>query len=125
MLNQDLDKLASHCRSIYIESDYGDISIEDFKRQLNSKTSEKPNGCLSESSSLKMKEDKLNFFDFIEQEMSDMEAANMKNANMKKSSFKTYRVHANLLKEFAIEYNPKNLFTYEDGDWNFRLKLID
>ncbi len=38
LLNQELDILASYCVEIYVESDYGNINVQDFKHQLNLKS---------------------------------------------------------------------------------------
>ena len=57
------------------------------------------------------------FFTFIEAEL-----AEMKEKGMRRNSLKTFQTHAERLKEFAKE---EGYFTYEDVDWNFRLKLID
>ena len=120
-IHNELDKFTSICKAIYIESDYGNISTDEFKNQLNIKTCKSPDERVSKKYVVERNlENKLNFFEFLEKEMRDMKAA-----NMKKSSFKTYRVHANLLKEFGEYYHPKKMFTFEDVDWNFRLKLID
>lgn len=61
------------------------------------------------------------FFEFLELELLEMEKT-----KMRKGSLKTFRKYATLLKKFALsEFPKKQLFTYEDVDWEFRLKLID
>ena len=103
-----LDDLDAHCQAIYIESEYGQISVSNFKNELDLKTGraepekEKP---------------RLTFFEFMDQELEEMPKQ-----GMRKSSHKPYKLHAGILKKFAKE---EGAFTFEDVDWNFRLKLID
>jgi integrase len=106
-INRQLDDLASWCLSIYIDSEYGRISPKSFKDQLDQKMGRKE----------EEEEARLSFFEFIDQEVEDMERQ-----GMRKSSLAPYKVHAGVLKAFAEE---KGTFTFEDVDWNFRLKLID
>ncbi|MEO0685530.1 MAG: hypothetical protein AAFY76_10935, partial [Cyanobacteria bacterium J06649_11] len=116
-IKRELDDLASYCLDIFIEWNYGQIILEDFKRQLDLKTGKaEPLPKVQEALS-----DRPTFFEFVEEELAGMQAA-----NMKRGSFKIFKRHAAILKEFAIEQFPKGqLFDYEDVDWDFRLKLVD
>ena len=118
-LNNKLNELSSLCLDIYIENNYGDIVIEDFKNEIaeriKGKAVDKKLNTL-----VKIESSRTEFFDFIEDEIKEYE-----NAGMRKSSLKTFKTHAKRLKDFATFYNRRELFTYEDVDWNFRLKLID
>ena len=107
-IKRQLDDLDSWCQAIYIDSGYGRIKPYEFKQKLDEKS-----GRVSE-----VKEpDRLEFFDFVDKLLIEMEGQ-----GLRKSSLAPYRVQATLLKNFAAE---KGRFTYEDVDWNFRLKLID
>ncbi|MEM9546934.1 MAG: phage integrase SAM-like domain-containing protein [Bacteroidota bacterium] len=118
LLNKELDKLSSFCTDIYITSEYGNINVDRFKYQLKIKTGEALEKRLS--SQINVPKDGISFFEFIEKEI-----AELREANMKESTLEPLRIHVKLLKEFAIDYDISNLFTFEDVDWNFRLKLID
>lgn len=118
-IHNKLDELASTCKRIYIENDYGNISVDDFKAELDREANEKPANSLSKllaKSEFKREE----YFEFIAKEIKEFEVT-----DMKKSSLKTFKSHAKILREFGEFYNKRELFTYEDVDWNFRLKMID
>ncbi len=106
-IRRQLDDLTSYCKSIYIESDYGVIKLKDFKEQLDIRTGRKESA---------REEKRLSFFEFINEEMKEMPQT------MRRNSFKPYKLHAGILKRFAKETGA---FTFEDVDWDFRLKLID
>lgn len=106
-IQRQLDDLASWCRSIYIESEYGRISTREFKDRLDEQSGRKE----PEETS------RLTFLEFVEKEIAEMEGQ-----GMRKSSLAPYKVHAGVLKAFAEE---QGVFTFEEVDWNFRLKLID
>ena len=107
-IRNTLNDLSQWCRSIYIDHEYGRISISDFKDILDERLGRK---------APEPEERKISLFEFIDQEI-----ATLKAENFKKSSLKPYLVHANVLKEFAEE-NGK--FSFEDVDWNFKTQLID
>lgn len=123
LIERELNNLASYCRDIFIEADYGSISLEAFKKQLDIKMDKIEAESASASNPVK---DKLftsqpTFFEFIDQEIAEMEAT-----NMKYGSLKVFKAHAGILKQFAKAAFPKRKqFNYEDVDWNFRLNLID
>ena len=106
-IRAQLDDLAYYCKSIYIEANYGAISIKAFKEKLDQKT-QKPETVDSSDHS---------FFDFIEEELKEMQALGMKH-----KSFAPFKRHARFLKEFA---NHQGHFDFDDVDWNLRLELID
>ncbi len=106
-IHRQLDDLASWCRSIYIDSEYGRISPKVFKDQLDQKSGRKE----------EQEAPRLSFFEFVDQEIEDM-----KGQGMRESSHAPYKVQAGVLKAFAEE---QGAFTFEDVDWNFRLRLID
>ena len=119
-IERELDNFATYCREIYIEANYGSIGIKEFKEQLDIKTCK----TVTEEGSVidtEAKENRISFFEFINQEIAEMKAT-----NMKYGSLKVFKAHAGILKQFAKEVFPKSQeFNYEDVDWNFRLKLID
>lgn len=106
-IQRQLDDLASWCISIYIESEYGRIRPKDFKAKLDLKS-----GRADEEV-----ETRTEFLEFLDQMLDSM-----KDQGMRTSSYYPYLVHVNLIKGFAEEEGE---FTYEDVDWNLRLRLID
>lgn len=119
-IKRQLDQLAIFCIDIFIEAENAAISLKEFREQLDIKkgktTTQQP-----VKGDLEAKENRLTFLEFIDQEIEEMIAT-----NMKRGSWKVFKGHARILKEFAKEAFPKSKsFDYEDVDWNFRLKLID
>ncbi len=106
-----LDDLARYCTSIFIEHDYGAISVADFKKQLDIKTRKVDPTERDASSS---------FIDFLDEELEDMKAG-----GMKKNTLKMFRQNINNIKAFAAQYNGGKGFSYEDVDWNLRIEMID
>ncbi|MCO6490840.1 MAG: phage integrase SAM-like domain-containing protein [Phaeodactylibacter sp.] len=120
VIERELDNLSTYCMDIFIGKDYGAISVEEFKRQLDIKMGKTaiPDAPQGDQ---EPEEKTPSFFEFIEQEIAEMKAT-----NMKQGSLKVFKRHAAILKEFALEQFPDGkMFAYEDVDWNFRLKLID
>ena len=118
MIQRELDNLASYCMDIFISADYGAISVEEFKSRLDIKTGKKVIERPLKSKP-RVKKRRISFFKFIEEELQEMKG------HMSKASLKPFQLHARILKEFAVYYGGKKLFTYEDVDWELRLKLID
>lgn len=106
-IQRQLDDLASWCLSIYIDSEYGRISTQAFKDQLDQKSGRTE----------QVEKPRLTFLEFVEQEIGDM-----KRQGMRESSLAPYKVHAAVLKAFIEE---RGTFEFEEVDWNLRLKLID
>jgi integrase len=106
-IQRQLDDLASWCISIYIDSEYGRIRPKDFKAKLDQKS-----GRAEEEV-----ETRTEFLEFLDQMLDGM-----KDQGIRRSSYYPYLVHVNLIKGFAEEEGE---FTYEDVDWNLRLRLID
>ena len=123
-MKRQLDDLAAYCVDIFAKANFEPIDEAELKRQLDIKTGkiDVPGASPSDSGTIQEEESKRpTFFKFIEQEIAEMKAT-----NMKWNSFKVFRNHANILRQFAEEtYGKKKLFDYEDIDWNMRLKLID
>lgn len=113
--------MATYCMDIFLESDYGSISLEEFRERLDIRTGkiEPPEASLCDYES---NEDKtVTFFQFI-----DLEIEEMTTGGMKCGSLKVFKLHADIIKRFGKEAFPKRKeFDFEDVDWNFRLKLID
>jgi site-specific recombinase XerD len=103
-----LDDLSSFCKSIYIEANYGAISLDAFKERLDIKTNR---------ITLEAEKPLLSFFEFVEVELAEMKAS-----GMKKGSLSPYKRHAGILKKFA---KARGRFDFDDVDWNLRLELID
>lgn len=119
-IRKRLDDLSLYCKDLYIESGFGNIDLKEFKSKLDSKYGRVSNSNKAKKAGSLAKPSRVGFFEFAESELIGMQAA-----NMKKSSYKTFRVHINILREFGVHFDEVNLFTYEDVDWHFRLKLID
>lgn len=107
-IRQQLDHLASYCTSAYINSEYGRISVDDFKQELDLKSGKSAIEEESAASTL---------FEFIQQELEEMERS-----GMRKASLGPFHRHVKVLKKFATEQGK---FNYEDVDWELRLALID
>jgi integrase len=107
-IRRQINDISSYCKTIYIESNYGAISVASFKEKLD---------ALVGRSDQEEEAKNLSFFEFVEEELKEMEAT-----NMRYGSFKVYKLHAGILKKFA-KANGK--FDFDDVDWNFRLELID
>ncbi|MCB0631225.1 MAG: tyrosine-type recombinase/integrase [Lewinella sp.] len=111
-----LDDLAKYCMDIFIEADYGAISLEAFREQLDIKTGKTSIPDPSETE-IEQEEKQPTFLEFL-----DIELAEMKEQGMRMSSWDSFDRHAKILKRFAEEVRP---FDYEDVDWNFRFEFID
>ena len=116
IIKRRLDDLATHCMDIFIAAEYGQISPKDFRKELDLKMV----GIDTPESQEPVSDDRLHFLEFL-----DLEIAEMKAANMKRGSWKVFETHAGRIKRFAKDVYGKRGFTYEDVDWNLRLKLID
>ena len=103
-----LNDLSAYCTQIYIDSDYGVITVPAFKEKLGQLS-----GKLEPEQPLEIP----TLFEFIEMELEAMELA-----KMKANSYKVYKLHAEKLRQFA---KHRGQFNYEDVDWNLRLELID
>ncbi|PHN00931.1 phage integrase SAM-like domain-containing protein [Flavilitoribacter nigricans] len=107
-IRRQLDDFEAYCKAIYIESGYGRITVQSFKDKLDLKSGRtEPVDQLPQ----------LSFFEFIEQELEEMQQQ-----GMRRSSFQPFKLHAEILRNFSREQGE---FTFEDIDWNFRLQLID
>ena len=116
VIKRKLDDLATYCMDIFIASEYGRISLEAFKEELDIKIGKTETPEQEEGDS----DDRIPFLKFL-----DLEIAEMKAAKMKRGSWKVFETHAGRIKKFAAEVYGTRGFTYEDVDWNLRLKLID
>ncbi len=101
---------------IFIEADYGCISLENFREQLDIKTGKTSTPDVSQGD-LEQGVKKPNLLEFISTEI-----IVMKTQGMRHSSWKGFNRHANILMKFAEEVRP---YDYDDVDWNFRLEMID
>ena len=115
-VREQIDALASHCKKIYIDSDFGTLSVKAFKHELDVATG-KAKPKRRKSSKRKEAEKIPDFLSFIEMEIEDMERR-----NMRRNSIKTYKLHAQVIRDFA-KFNGG--LDYQDVDWNFRLEFID
>lgn len=116
IIKRRLDDLATYCMDIFIATEYGQISPKDFRKELDLKMV----GIDTPESKESVADDRLHFLEFL-----DLEIAEMKAAKMKRGSWKVFETHAGRIKKFAAEVYGTRGFTYEDVDWNLRLKLID
>ena len=112
LIKRQLDNLEAYCEDIYIKNDCGQISIDEFKDQLERKSKN-----IDAPPPIEPEETVPEFMSFIDQELEEMA-----DKGMRYNSLKTYRLHAKVLKDFAKD---RGAFTYEEVDWNFRLELID
>ena len=118
-LNKTLDKIAACCLDIYTAHGYGAIDAHDFKVELKRRLNKSSDNFDVVPHNTKPSTPQ-GLFEFIARELIEIEAA-----KMKKSSLKTFRTHSKILREFGEFIDPVNLFTYEDVDWQLRLRLID
>lgn len=117
--NNILNKLASYCLEIYIENDYGNISVVDFKKELdvrNGKREPEKKSLITENTAAQKR---IHFFDFM-----DLEFEEMKTSGIKESTLKVVKLHVELIKRYGRHYDHQKLFNYEDVDWNFRDKYV-
>lgn len=106
-----VDNIAEHTKDVYIQNDYGTLSKDEFKKQLDIRL-----GRIEPPKQKKTKKPPT-LFKFIEQEIEEMEAT-----GMKRGALKIFKVHGAKLKAFADE---KGKFDFKDVNWTLRLKLID
>lgn len=116
ILNQKIESLSQKCRDIYISTNYGDLSAKDFKAKLLKEENDNIDQKKTPNKA-QIEKERVEFLTFLDTELEEM-----KDTGMKKDTLRGFKLHANLLKEFAKE---NGTFTYEDVDWAFRLKLID
>lgn len=116
VIKRQLDDLAKYCIDIFIASDYGVISVEEFKGQLDIKTGKTSIPDASQGDQEPEKK-RPTFLEYL-----DIELEEMKSQGMKMSSWDSFDRHAKVIKRFAREVRP---FDYEDVDWNFRFEFID
>lgn len=112
--HQELDNLASICKSIFIESDYGSIEVLDFKNRLDILTKKTLESIPSSDTN---SGEVPSFFEFLE-----LELAEMRETGMKYDTWRMFKLHAHNLKKFAKD---RGGFDFEDVDWNLRLELVD
>ena len=107
-IRRKLENISEHTKNIYIEYNYGALSKEQFKRELDIRLDrvEAPR-----------KKKTLSFFEFMDAELAEMEAT-----GMKYGSLKVFKAHSLILKQYAAD---KGEFCYENVNWSLRLKLID
>ncbi|MEL6929340.1 MAG: tyrosine-type recombinase/integrase [Cyanobacteria bacterium J06600_6] len=107
-IRRQLDEYAGFAKTVYIEHDYGAISMEDFKVQLDER-----------SGRAEPKEGRwaVSFLEFL-----DLEIAEMRTTGMKGDTVRMFKMHTDTLKVFARERGD---FDYNDVTWSLRLKLID
>ncbi|MEM6395894.1 MAG: phage integrase SAM-like domain-containing protein [Bacteroidota bacterium] len=108
LITNDLNQYATWCTDIYIEHNYGDLSVQEFRDAFDVKTGRAV-----------PKEEKQvpSLLEYLDEEYTDMCAR-----GNQESTLKAYRLHLNNLRKYMEE---RGEFTYDDVDWNFRLRLID
>lgn len=107
-IRRKLENISENTKDIYIEYNYGDLSKEQFKRELDIRL---------DRVEVPRKKKTLSFFEFMDAELAEMEAT-----GMKYGSLKVFKAHSQILKQYAAD---KGEFCYEDVNWSLRLKLID
>ncbi len=119
VIKRKLDDLATHCMDIFLESEYGSIELNEFRERLDIRTGkiEPPEADMGK---LDHNNKRPTFFEFMDQEIEEMEAT-----GMKRGSLKVFKLHAAIIKEFGRSCFRQKQFEYENVDWNFRLKMID
>lgn len=116
LVKRQLDDLAAYCMDIFLEANYGSVSLEEFKRRLDIKTG-KTAADEAGQADPEPEEKKPDFLEFL-----DIELEDMKKQGMRMSSWDSFDRHVKILKKFAREVKP---FDYNDVDWNLRSELID
>ena len=112
-IHRDIDHLASICKSIYMDADYGQIEVADFKKQLDQLTQKVPGPSSKES----VPKERITFFEFLDQELVEMRAT-----HMKYDTWRMFKLHAHNLKKFA---KHRGTFDFDDVYWDLRLDLVD
>lgn len=113
IIKRSLDNLSTTCLDIFINNEYGNISISDFKDQLDLKL-----GRTIIKNTIEDNSSRPSLIEFLFLELEDMKV----NQGIKPNTIRSFRLHANNLKKFTKEVRS---FDYEDVDWNFRLEMID
>lgn len=109
-MNKRLDKLASIVQRIFMDNNFGAISVEDFKEAI-----EQASGNYIEP-----EEEKMPFFEFIE-EFIEQEKTK---PNAKRGTWKKYVTVFNHLKDFANEIGNPEL-NYQDITWQLRKDFLN
>ncbi len=115
-IKRKIDDITAYCEDIFIDSNYGLLELEEFKRQLDIKIGKTEPPALPKVDA-KPVEKKPTLLEFMEQELKLM-----KSHHMPSSTCRGFKLHVRILKDFA---KKRGKFTYEDIDWNFRWELID
>ena len=84
MLHRKIDDLSVYCKDIFIESGFGNITLQKFKEQLDQRYYM---ACLKIRTKEDDEPDVPNFFAFLEEELSEM-----KDKGMRKNSLKTFKL---------------------------------
>lgn len=116
-LQRQLNDISAYCKSIFIESNYGNITPADFKEQLDIKIDKSVLVPIEPIEPPNPEKKRPTFLEFL-----DLEIEEMKRTNPKKDTVRMFKNHVDIIKKFSKEQGP---FTYEDVDWNLRLKFID
>lgn len=113
-LNLKLETLKKRCIQIYIDYEYGNISIQDFKvklREINNDIKPKIfNNSIKENEIIK----------FLHEEQKRMESSKM-NVN----TLKTYKTHFKQIQKFLRSSPEMKLLGFDDIDFNFRNVFVD
>jgi len=116
-INSNLDDLASKCTKIYIDNNYGDVSLKEFKTELDLRTNKVCKAELNQK--IQKTSKKITFNDFM-----DLEFKEMEQSGIKKTTLKTVRLHIEIIKRFGQTLNSKSSFTFQDVNWEFRSEFI-
>ncbi|MBK7870750.1 MAG: hypothetical protein IPJ74_08700 [Saprospiraceae bacterium] len=112
ILSQELENLVSYCKTVYIESDYGNIDVEEFKDRLDILSGKKNEIVNAKTEKPKQRTKKsIGFFEFAEEEMIEM-----KDTFMNSDSLKSFKLHTKIIKQFAEQ---RGGLTFDDVDWKF------
>lgn len=111
-LNDALEELKKKCVEIYIEYEYGNISVTDFKKLLKQDKGSRN----TENSEIKENE----IIQFLDEEQKRMESSKM-NGN----TLKTYRTHFKQIREYLSSSSKMKLTRFKDVNFNFRDAFVD
>lgn len=105
-IRRTLDSLADVCLSIYRENDFGAISADDFKKEMDYRTGRKKRRTEAKMTPLRF------FQEYIDEKM----------RRSKSGTRKVYELHLSNLRKFAAD---RRAFDFDDVDLNLRHELIE
>lgn len=110
-LNTALDTFQQIAQGIFIEHNYGDISPDDFRKEIEYRTGKAQRPADQKATTL---------FQFIENFIQQQQ----RRANAKRGTWKKFLTVYNHLQDFAADQGKAEL-SFEDIDWKFRFQFLE